>query len=366
MKKIILAVVYGISLLFSASCQNSGMQEKMPFTSTEDRITAQACMSGPWRINYIFDGKCEKADAPIAEYVRRIFQDSKGQYWIGTNGEGIATKSGDELIYRTTEDGLAGNQITGITEDKNGNIWIATDGGVSVWDGTSFKNYTTKEGLNHNWTWSICCDKSGTIWVGTLEGLCKYENDKFIRIELPATKVKEPVSHLSIHRITSIFQDSKSNLWFGSDGCGIYKYDGSAIINLTTGDGLCGNDVTCIKEDKQGNMWFGTMSNGVCKFDGKQYTSINESNFIGNNEVWEIFSDKEGYVWFSSEGFGVYRYNGRTPENYSKAEGLEVGAVQTIYQDNKGWIWVGGGGGLYRFEGSGFIQVTRNGPWDGC
>ena len=72
----------------------------------------------------------------------------------------------------------------------------------------------------------------------------------------------------------------------------------------------------------------------------------------------------DGNIWMSSEGYGVYRYDGKSFRNFGENEGLGVKAVQTIFQDKDEVIWVGGGGGLYRFDGIFFVNVTRNGPWE--
>lgn len=63
--------------------------------------------------------------------IRAIFQDSKGNYWIGSHKEGISRFDGKLFEYFTTNDGLSDNQIRSIKEDENGNIWIATGNGVS-------------------------------------------------------------------------------------------------------------------------------------------------------------------------------------------------------------------------------------------
>ncbi|MBK6832036.1 MAG: hypothetical protein IPG92_15480 [Flavobacteriales bacterium] len=80
-------------------------------------------------------GKKVTGDGQLTEYVRRIFQDSQGRYWFGSNGDGIHRYdpgSGAGLLeVFITDDGLAGSQVTGILEDRNGHIWISTDGGVS-------------------------------------------------------------------------------------------------------------------------------------------------------------------------------------------------------------------------------------------
>jgi len=369
MKTIITFFLSGFVLLFTASCQ----QQKVSTTVTETKTAGVSTTTfGPFRTNYSFDGRCNgdsvyhERQGQIAEYVRRVFQDKRGGLWFGTNGEGIAHYDGVVLEYFTTADGLAGDQVTAIMEDKEGHLLIATDGGISKYEAGKFHNYTTKHGLNHNYVWSLFQDSKGALWAGTVEGLCRFDGTKFQTVTIPLSIAKNPEASFSINRICHIMEDSKGNLWIASDGRGAYKYDGKKYTNYTTDDGLCDNNITCIEEDKKGNIWFGSMYGGISKYDGNTFINYNQSNSIGNNEVWEILTDKQGYVWFSSEGYGVYRYNGREFENYGEKQGLGVRAVQTIFEDHQGRIWTGGGGGLYQFMGDGFMNVRKDGPWDGC
>jgi ligand-binding sensor domain-containing protein len=57
-----------------------------------------------------------------------------------------------------------------------------------------------------------------------------------------------------------VYQDKKNNYWFGSNGEGLYRYDGKTILNLTTKNGLSNDSIRQIKEDQFGNMYFATMS----------------------------------------------------------------------------------------------------------
>jgi ligand-binding sensor domain-containing protein len=313
----------------------------------------------------------------IGEYVRRIFEDKAGNLWFGTNGEGVARFNGKNLFYYSTFNGLSGSQVTAIMEDDNGNIWCGTQGGISRFEasqkksagqGSEITNFTTKEGLADNWVWSLYQDSKGTIWAGTSNGLCRFNGSRFTPFPLPGTMVEHPEPSLSLERVSSIAEDKSGNLWFGTDGGGVYSFDGKNYTNYTKADGLCDNSITSIVQDRKGNIWFGTMNGGLSLFDGTSFSSFTEKNgMIGNNEVWNIYEDKKGNIWFSSEGFGVYRYNGKKLVNFGEKEGLGIKAVQTIYEDSKGRLWIGGGGGLYRFDGRDtFFNVTRDGLTDGC
>ena len=66
-------------------------------------------------------------------------------------------------------------------------------------------------------------------------------------------------------------------MWFTTDKNGVYCYDGKTMKNYTIKDGLVNNSVMSILEDKQGNLWFGTRGFGLSRFDGK--TFITFSNY---------------------------------------------------------------------------------------
>lgn len=317
--------------------------------------------------------------AQIGVYVRRIFQDRKGDLWFGTNSFGVCRYDGERLTYFSTQEGLGGSQVTGILEDGKGNMWFSTSGGVSRYDGSSITNYTEKDGLSSNSVWSLLVDREGTIWAGTIRGVCRFDGTRFVPFALPASPVQDPQSRFNPKLASSMFQDRKGNIWFGMDGTGVCKYDPSAPLRPGSGqalrtdgtsftyftmqDGLCDNSIVCVLEDRSGNMWFSSRFGGVSRYDGASFTNFTAPDDIGDNEVWTLHEDQSGAIWFVSEGFGVYRYDGKTLTNFAEKEGLPVLAAQCIFEDREGRFWVGGYGGLYRREGGTFVNVRRGGPW---
>ena len=75
------------------------------------------------------------------------------------------------------------------------------------------------------------------------------------------------------NNIRSIYQDKKGVYWFGTNGSGVYRYDGKTILQFTVKDGLANNQVQSIQEDLSGNIWFGTGLFGVSRFDGQTFTT---------------------------------------------------------------------------------------------
>ena len=82
----------------------------------------------------------------------------------------------------------------------------------------------------------------------------------------------ETVSELG-KSVMYVFQAKNNDYWFGSNDRGVYRYDGKALVNFTTKDGLVSNRIRGIQEDKSGNIYFTTYE-GISKFDGQAFTTL--------------------------------------------------------------------------------------------
>lgn len=107
-------------------------------------------------------------------YVISSALDSKGMKWFGTWGGGLSRFDGKTFKNYTTADGLAGNIVNAIEIDKQGVMWIGTNNGVSRFDGKTFKNFTAMNGLVGNYIYSIAVDSDGNKWFGTFGGVSRY------------------------------------------------------------------------------------------------------------------------------------------------------------------------------------------------
>ena len=306
----------------------------------------------------------------IAQYIRNVHEDRNGNLWMGTNGLGVAYFNGQSINYFSNKVGFNGQQITGISEDTEGNLWFSTDQGIvhcilDTGDHTKHKfiNYSDTTIFKGQQFWSVYADSKSIIWAGAANGLYRFIDSFWQEFKLP---LPEATSGDFITKATSwsISEDQSGNLWFSTNGFGAYKYDGKDFIQVSTKDGLCDDQVDQIIEDKKGRMWFATRYGGVCYWKNNQFHSFPDHGEITNGESCVVFEDNQGHIWFSVEGYGVYKYDGVTVKNYSVEQGLQVKAVQTIFQDSKDRLWAGGGGGLYRLDGDQFINVGIDGPWE--
>ncbi len=323
-----------------------------------------------------YDGKYfstySSADNIANNTIMCALQDKKGNIWFGTF-TGVSKFDGKYFTNYSDKDGLVHNTVIAMTEDKNGNIWFGTDGGgVSKFDGKSFTNFTEKEGLINNTVQSILEDKEGNVWFGTDGGLSRYNGNCVDDIinrtnlyqhtpqELKKNKkdfVKSFSSYtdkegLANNHITCILEDKLGNIWFGTDGAGITKYDKKFFNTFTDKEGFASNSVKSILQDKKGNIWFGTNGRGLCKYDGKYFSTFGDKEGLVNNTVPCMLEDKRGNLWVGSAGGGVSKYDGNYFSSLTDKEGLASINIRSLLQDKKGNIWFGmSDGGVSKLDG---------------
>ena len=287
-----------------------------------------------------------------SSFVNAALEDKNGNIWLGSY-IGVSVYNGETFTRFTENEGLSNNLVRSVLEDKSGNIWLGTDGGVSVYNGESFTHYTETEGLSNNTVWSIAEDQSGNIWLGTDGGgVSVFNGESF-------THYTE-AEGLSNNIVISILEDKSGNIWLGTEGGGVSLFNGESFTHYTENDGLSNNIVWSILEDKSGNIWLGT-DGGVSVFNGESFMHYTEKDGLSNNTVWSIAEDQSGHIWLGTGGEGVSIFNGESFTHYSINEGLSNDTVYSILEDQSGNVWIGtDGGGVNVFIGEGFTHYTES------
>ena len=301
----------------------------------------------------------------VREFVRTMYEDTKGSYWFGTNGNGIIRYNGQTLETITIDGIHPNNRVIEIVEDKIGNIWFGTSEGLIKYDGVKFKTFSLKEGLPgvNAEIWGLTIDKKGIIWVGSIGGVSHFDGEKFIPFSLPDSKVENAEPMLSDKLVFKIMEDKGGTIWLVTDGNGIFKYNNGKFSHLTTKNGLTDNSTADVLEDRQGNIWIGTFYGGVSKFDGKAFTNYTKEGIVKGIEVGSLYEDSKGNIWFSVENHGVCRYDGTNFTHFTTENGLTANLVQSIYEDHKGQLWFTTWQGISIFDGQKFMNAKDKEPW---
>lgn len=163
---------------------------------------------------------------------------------------------------------------------------------------------------------------------------------------------------LSASTILAIEEDQDGNLWFGTEGGGISRYDGSRFFHYTQEEGLASMEVFDILKDSRGHLWFSYAHQGVItRYDGTTFTHFTAEEGLITRVVYDILEDKQGRIWLATDEAGVVMYDGESFTHYTQKEGLPDDTVFSMLEDSRGHLWFSTEeGGLTRFDG---IQFTH-------
>ncbi len=380
--KTILFIIYA---LFVSSCagQNEKNAKPLNFIPEQtkihaDSISAKAATLPEFRVNVNYQNY---QGNQISGVVRTVFQDSKGNFWFGTQN-GLCRYDKNGLVYFELKNRTGqGVTVHVILEDKMGAIWIGYGGGIAKYDGAYFTNFHEKDILTTGGLWSMLMDSKGTLWIGTTQGVFTFDGKAFTPFEIPEGKVNPNFGVSTSKMIHSIIEDSKGNLWFATNG-GAYMFDGKTLTNVSAKDKSLSNFVHQMIERKDGTYLIAA-ANGLFRYDGISFQNISE-NLLGKDQgIGCMFEDKNATVWFSANKREIYHHNGKTfqkldakikksddlllpfPMNQDQQKqesDFSIFPFQ-IYQDQQERLWFVGFKGAYRFENNAFVNVTRNGPW---
>ena len=198
---------------------------------------------------------------------------SDGSLWVGSKRNGLTRiLNGSATLYSLAKDSMStliDDHINALCTDKVGNLWIATNGGLQVYNPkmNTFSSYTRESGkLNTNNITSLFYNKNGKsndLYIGTAEGLVIFNLSSTEKQILTGNTSNS--KSFTNNFITQVVQDSRGLIWIGTrEGLNILNLENDSLNYLTEKQGLCNNNVCGIAEDKNHNMWI-TTSSGVSR-----------------------------------------------------------------------------------------------------
>jgi ligand-binding sensor domain-containing protein len=205
---------------------------------------------------------------------------------------------------------------------------------------------------------AILQDSKGNIWFGTQNGVFKQTGDSLIHIDSIKDESGRGVT------IEDIAEDKDGRIWFAHRD-GISCVDGTSVTNYYESDGLISNNTWCIETDVNGNVWVGTIE-GACKFDGQRFTQfelpegkIDTTLAISSTKmVHSILEDSKGTIWFSTNA-GLFSYANKKLKRISDDVGIPTNFISKLVEDKKGGFWVSTSKGLFHLKGNILTNISE-------
>ena len=189
---------------------------------------------------------------------------------------------------------------------------------------------------------SIMEDTKGNMWFGSfIGGVCRYDGKSLFYY--PGTEWN-----------TSIIEDRNGNIWLGTDW-GLWKFDGKSIVKYP---GEVFNYVRSMLESRNGNIWIGT-ENGAFEKKGDLWIHYTENQGLTGNAVMAITEDRCGNLWFGTQT-GACKFDGVSFTHFTEKEGLISNIIRSVIEDKNGNLWFGTSRGVCEYDGKSFRQYTVN------
>ncbi|MDR2534111.1 MAG: hypothetical protein LBC81_05000 [Tannerellaceae bacterium] len=303
-------------------------------------------------------------------FVKVMRLDTSGNVVVGTdNGLYIYNEEEPRRAKHDSRDpkSLANNIVWAVYADRDQNLWLGTDYGISMLPGNNNIKYIPIHRLTGsgegNHFYNIYKDKDGYFWLGGTNGL--------IRTASPSDNstarwymVDSSTSFITHNRIRYICEDGDDNLWVATDG-GINRYDRQSghfsWCSIADSAGSYNSSWTYhIAEDSQGNIWIATCMSGILVI-GKEKLREKRRQYIADkcytarsglssNFISHIAVDHSGKGWALGYKTGIDRID---PSGGIDRVSLGEGIVPVlILCDSEGYIWTAFGKGIARINAS--------------
>jgi ligand-binding sensor domain-containing protein len=291
-------------------------------------------------ITQLVNGKATPYPLPVAcQFApNKLLRDRDGGLWIGTAGRGLLHVHRGRTDLFTQSDGLSGDVVESLFEDREGNIWVSTSNGLDRFHDVAVSTISIKQGLSSTAVWSVLAARDGSVWLGTIDGLNKWINGQ-----------------------NTIYRARRTEAT-SSDA----KPDHGGVLDSVreiTDSGLPDNYLESLFQDSAGRVWVSTRK-GVAYFDNGRFVPVSA---VPTGLVNSIAGDGSENLWISHQSAGLfYLHRGSIVKRIPWAALRHKDWATTLIPDPlQGGLWLGfyQGGVTFLKDGQVRASFTSSMDW---
>ncbi len=290
----------------------------------------------------------DRRDGLGHDTVRAICEDANGLIRVATS-RGLSTIRGDEVVATMHFSSTAvGDAIKSVCVDRQGNLWVSSNEGVTRLGADGRFLYGIKEGLPDRIPQTIYEDRSGRIWIGTYNGVACLVNGRVLATPMNTAGLGDVVY--------TIFEDAEENLWVGGRD-GLYRLTPARFATFGMREGLAAENVVSLCEDARGTLFMATWGGGVNFLESGRVGSIPVASTLNYDAMLALAPARAGGVWVGTDFEGHLLRVWREEQNWRSESVATLGAaVRTIHEEPDGTLWVGSREELWRMQNG---RITR-------
>ena len=294
-------------------------------------------------------GKVERLElpAPVKDFVYiKAMRDRDGAVWLGAADSGLVRLHKDRVDTFTAADGLSGNHILDLFEDREGNVWVATSRGLDQFRSVAIARQAGADGLTGRGR-SLLSTRDGSLWAGTTTGV--FQLDQAEKRWLPR-----------LPRMGGLFEDSRGTLWSPSpSAAGLLTF---ANGQVGTVPGVPPGPVEAVAEDAFGNVWIAHRSAGLMRMrPGGPAEVVSDQYAFASRRIATMVGDSsDGSLWlglWTGEVDNVI--NGKRRAHFDLLGEEPRTRVNHIRIEEDGTVWASTRRAISRIKDGRVIELTN-------
>jgi signal transduction histidine kinase/ligand-binding sensor domain-containing protein len=303
--------------------------------------------------------------------VYRLLKDRDAALWIGVfNGGLVHIHEGRTDLFAQL-DGLSGNAINALFQDREGNVWVATSEGLDRFRSYIVPTWTVRQGLPFGAGAAVLAASDGSVWTDNGGGLGRLFHSQVTAYRQRPRELSSSVDSLATREIVyhdlptnfnALFQSHDGRIWASSSRGGLGYFDNQQYHPVGS---IGKTSLDALAEDTNGDLWVAARNDGLFRLHaGKVVEKISWESLGRKDHGWRLAVDHaSGGLWFAYPNGGIaYLKNGKVRASYSGSDGLGEGVVTHVRWGPRGALWAATESGLSRIRDGHIATLTsKNG-----
>jgi len=297
------------------------------------------------------DGRLTTFPELREKLVLSLLQDREGTVWVGTAAPGLlcAVQAG---TVHCEADGKFGRSVSGLRQDRLGNLWFAATTGVWRWKPGTPDHYSLAPSVAA--PGDLIEDETGGLLVAATDGVRRLAGGK---IESRPMPIVDPARNP-----LGLFRSTDRSLWIATLRGLVHVHAGRTDV-FGTADGLSGPVIRCVFEDREKDIWIAT-SGGLDRFREYAFATMAESQGLSSSNSWAVQATPDGSVWIGTpEGLnrwkdGQVTFHGKqTAVTPGSSAPVLDGSARSLGVDDRGRLWAATKDAVLHLDGNRFVAM---------
>jgi signal transduction histidine kinase/ligand-binding sensor domain-containing protein len=282
-------------------------------------------------------------------------EDSEGTIWCRNADKHLSRLAGTNFEMLPPTCGLGAALVNSMVKDSTGRLWVGTDAGIAVWNGTHFRNASPTNSAGPVDVGFLSVAADGGIWAVVDGRLRKAIGRRWV---LEVGQLKD-VFKGNLSRMGAL-DDHRGGVWLYDYGKGLWHVAADGKLQMFgSKDGFPTEHARCFFEDREGNLWAGLDTGGLVRLCERRFRTIDQGGDISAKPARSVCEESDGTIWVGTLGDGLERWRDGIFTNVEVPGGMGKESPFCVCPDSGGRLWLSAGSeDLFVRDREGFKQVS--------